>query len=136
LLVLVAVIGGYRYWSESRALREIAAVAFEPATLNLRDSSGTRGDGKTVQETIPVLPRRPLELTIILPFGSEPGAYEFEWVDDRGQVLMTGSGKASVSNGDTSLAVRSNTSAFGAGDYKIGLRQGSFDWVLYPVRLR
>ena len=136
LLVLVAAIGAYRYWGESRASQEIASVAFEPATLNLRDSSGTRGDGNSVQEEVPVLPRRPLDLTIILPFGSEPGRYRFEWVDERGQVLMTGSGSASIHNGDTSLAARSNTSAFRAGDYKIGLRQQSFDWVLYPVRLR
>ena len=136
LLILVAAIGGYRYWSESRAPREIASVAFEPATLNLRDSSGTRGDGKTDQEDIPVLPRRPLELTIILPFGSEPGDYQVEWVDARGHVLMKGNGRASIHNGDTSLSARSDTSAFGPGDYEIGLRQGSFDWVLYPVRLR
>ncbi len=136
LLVLFAAIGGYRYWSESGVPREVASLAFEPATLNLRDSSGTRGDGKVFQEEIPVLPRRPLELTIILPFGSEPGGYQFEWIDARGQVLMTGSGSASIRNGDTSLEARSNTSAFGPGDYKIGLRQGSFAWVLYPVRLR
>ena len=91
LLILVAAIGGYRYWSESRAPLEIASIAFEPATLNLRDSSGTRGDGKTVQhEEIPALPRRPLELTIILPFGSEPGDYQFEWIDAKGRVLLTG----------------------------------------------
>jgi hypothetical protein len=136
LLVLVAATGSYRYWSGSHAPRAIASVAFEPVTLNLRDSSGTRGDGKTLQDEIPILPRHPLELTIILPFGSEPGSYQFEWIDASGQVLMTGSGSASIHNGDTSLAARSNTSAFGPGDYKIGLRQGSFDWVLYPVRLR
>jgi hypothetical protein len=136
LLVLVSAIGGYRYWSESRAPREIASVAFEPATLNLRDSSGVRGDGKVVQDAIPVLPRHPLDLTIILPFGSEPGNYQFELVDATGHVLMTGNGSASIHDGDTSLEARSNTSAFGPGDYKIGLRQGSFDWVLYPVRIR
>ena len=90
LLVLVAAIGGYRYWSEFRSSQEIASVAFEPATLNLRDSSGIRGNGKAVQEEIPVLPRRALELTIILPFGSEPGDYQFEWIDAKGRVLLTG----------------------------------------------
>jgi hypothetical protein len=137
LLVLVAATGGYRYWSESRALREIASIAFEPATLNLRDSSGTRGDGNTVQQQeMPALPRRPLELTIILPFGSEAGNYQFEWIDAKGRVVSTGQASASIRNGDTSLAARSDTSAFGPGDYKLGLRQGSFDWVLYPVRFR
>jgi len=136
LLILVAAIGGYRYWGDSRASREIAAVAFQPATLNLRDSSGIRGEGKVVPETIPVLPRRPLELTIILPFGSEPGDYQFKWIDAEGRVLLTGHTNASIHNGDTSLAARADTSAFGPGDYKIGLRQGSFNWVLYPVRLR
>ena len=136
-LVLVAVIGGYRYWSESRAPREIASIAFEPATLNLKDSSGTRGDGNTVQQQeMPALPRRPLELTIILPFGSEAGQYQFEWVDATGRVLAAGDANATIQNGITLMKTRSNTTGFTLGDYKIGLRQPSFDWVLYPVHFK
>jgi len=83
LLVLVAGTVAYRYLPQSA--NGVVAVAFQPATLNLKDSSGIRGDAKGVQENVPVLPRRPLALTIILPFGSEAGAYQIQFIDSVGR---------------------------------------------------
>jgi hypothetical protein len=134
LLILLSLIVGYRYFAESRT-PSIIVTAFEPATLNLKDSSTVRGDGQKVQENIPELPRRPLELKVILPFGSEPGLYQFELVDPEGRVLKSGEATATILNGDTFLTTRLNTADFGAGIYKFGLRQPSVAWVFSSLRL-
>jgi hypothetical protein len=134
-VVLVAV-AGYRYMAQSKSSAQLVAVAFEPATLNLKESSSTRGAGKTLQRDAPVLPRRPLDLTIVLPFGSEPGMYQFQLLNAEGHILKSGGGNATVRSGDTSLKTIVNISNLPAGDYNIGFRQQSFDWVRYPIRLR
>ena len=45
---------------------EVAQIWPEPATLDLKDSSGVRGDAKALEKAVPVLPRRKLELTVVL----------------------------------------------------------------------
>jgi hypothetical protein len=136
LLILVAGIAGYRYLGERKAPHEIVAVSFEPATLNFRDSSESRGDGKARVKEIPVLPRRPLELTVVLPFGSEPGFYQFEFVDSSGRVLESGDANATIHDGDTRFVTRLNTTGMSPGNYKVGFRQASFNWALLPFRVQ
>jgi hypothetical protein len=136
VLILLAGAVGYRYLAQSGSSDQVITAAFEPATLDLKDSSGTRGDEKALQKAVPVLPRRPLELTIILPFGSEAGTYQFQFVDAEGHVLKSGEATAAVSNGSTALKTKLDTSNLAAGDYRIGLRQQSFNWIIYSLRLR
>jgi hypothetical protein len=136
VLVLLAAITGYRYVVDSRSSKPFVTAAVEPVSLNLKDSSVTRGDANAPQKDVPVLPRRSLDLTIVLPFGSEPGTYQFQLLEADGHVLKSGDAPASVLNGDTSLKTRLNTTNLSAGDYQIGLREQSFDWVRYPIRLR
>ena len=136
VLTLLAVLLGYRYLAGPRIPEQIANVAFEPATLNLGDSSVSRGGESADQKGVPVLPRRPLDLTIILPFGSEPGAYQFELVSGNGRVLKSGDAIAKLRNGSTSLKTRMDAADYPVGDYRIGFRQQSFEWAFHPVRFR
>ena len=135
LIMLVALLG-YRYVAGPRISEQTASVTFEPATLNLSDSSVSRGGDSGVPKDVPVLPRRPLDLTIILPFGSEPGAYRFQLVSADGRVLKTGDTPATLRNGATSMETRLNATQYPVGDYKVGFRQASFEWAFYPVRFR
>lgn len=137
-VVIVALVGvtGYRYFGQPSSGTETASVAFAPATLNLKDSSTIRGDGTGTQATIPELPRRPLDLKIILPFGSEAGTYEFKFIDPNGRNLTTGAGNATILNGETTLKTRLDASNLSSGTYRFGLRQGSFEWVLFAFRFR
>jgi hypothetical protein len=136
LLLLIAGAVAYRYLGESRGASGIVAVAFEPATLNLRDSSDTRGDRKDVERNIPVLPRRPLELKIILPFGSESGPYQFQFIDSGGRVVQSGEGTAAILKGDTFFTTRFDAGRLAAGAYEIGLRQQSFTWAFFSFRVQ
>jgi hypothetical protein len=136
LVILVAAVAGYRYLGERKTPHEIVAVSFEPATLNYRDSGAVRGDGNEQKKEIPVVSRRPLELTVVLPFGSEPGVYQFEFLDSSDRVLKSGDATATLHNGDTTLMTRIDMSSLSPGDYKIGLRRQSFSWVPLPFRVQ
>ncbi len=136
VVILLAALFGYRYVAGPRIPEHTASVAFEPATLNLSDSSVSRGGESADQKSVPVLPRRPLYLTIILPFGSEPGDYQFELVNKDGRVLKTGDATATLRNSATSLKTRLNAGDYPIGDYRIGIRQQSFEWAFHHVRLR
>ena len=136
VVILLAALFGYRYLAGPRISEQTANVAFEPATLNLSDSSVSRGGEGANQRSVPVLPRRPLELTIILPLGSERGAYQFELVSADGGVLTAGDAVAELRNGGTSFKTRLNAADYPVGDYRIGFRQQSFEWAFHPVRFR
>jgi hypothetical protein len=136
LLSLLATIPAYSYLKKAGIIAPLYSAKLEPATLNLKDSSGTRGDTSTIQKDGPIIQHRPLALTIILPFGSEPGSYQYQLVNSDGRVLKSGNATASIVNGGTVLDARLDTSKFAVGDYRLGLRQGSFDWVFHPFRIR
>jgi hypothetical protein len=135
LLSLLAAIPAYSYLKKAGIIAPLYSAKLEPATLNLKDSSGTRGDASTIKKDIPIIQHRPLELSIILPFGSEPGLYQYQLVNSDGRILKSGNATASIVDGETVLDARLDTSAFGVGDYKIGLRQQAFDWVFHRFRI-
>lgn len=108
-----------------------------PASLDLRDASATRGAGGQTATAKPrVLPAKRLDLTILLPIGSEPGPYDIQWLKDIDKPLLSTSGNASVENGTTVLRVKLDLSRQTPGNYLIGLRQPPSDWTFYSVTLQ
>ena len=95
-----------------------------------------RGDAKALEKAVPVLPRRKLELTVVLPFGSEAGTYQFRLVDAEGRVLTSGEATATIASGTTTMKTTLDTSALREGDYRFAIRQQALDWIIYPVRMR
>ena len=127
---------GYEYLGKPKASGPIVASALEAATLNLRESSSARGDQNTPEGDIPVLLARRLNLRVILPFGSEPGKYQIEFRDNNDRLINKAEAQASISSGETSFKTAVDLSRNSAGDYTIGLRQQSFNWVRYRFQLR
>jgi hypothetical protein len=108
-----------------------------PSLLDLRDTSGTRSAGGQTPATKPhVLSAKRLDLTILLPIGSEPGPYDVQWLKDIDKPLLSTSGNASVENGVTVLRLKLDLSRQSPGNYLIGLRQPPSDWTFYTVTLR
>ena len=136
LLFALAGFIGYEYLEKPKAFQAVVANTFEAATLNLRESSGTRGDQNTSQSNVPLLPARRLNLHVILPFGSEPGRYQIEFRDNKDRVTNRAEGEAAILAGETSFTTAVDLSKVSAGDYTIGLRQQSFGWVHYRVNIR
>jgi hypothetical protein len=107
-----------------------------PTLLDLRDTSRTRSAGGQTAAAKPhVLPAKRLDLTILLPIGSEPGRYDIQWLKDVDKPLLSTSGNASVENGVTVLRVKLDLSRQTPGNYLIGLRQPPSDWTFYQVTL-
>ena len=111
-------------------------MSYLQTTLNLRDISEVRGDAKAVHRETPSLPHRPLELTVILPFGSERGSYQFEFRDASDRVFVSGQATATIHTGNTEFTTHVDLSGAITGDYKFGWRQQPFNWNYSTVRLR
>jgi hypothetical protein len=87
-------------------------------------------------QTTPILlGREPEELTIKLPTGSKPGAYEIQFLKTADRPLFTVTGNATNETGAPILTARVDLSQYKAGRYFIGIRQVPWDWIYYPVLL-
>jgi hypothetical protein len=109
---------------------------YQAAALDLKDRSVARGDAGHAPRTEPlVLPPRPLDLTIYLPIGSEPGTYQVQLLKKIDEPLMTVAGEARVEHGNTVLRARIDLTHVASGAVLIGLRQPPSDWTYYPVTI-
>jgi len=110
----------------------------QTATLDLRPFSVTRGEPDQANEAGNglVLSRGDLTLTILLPFGFEPGRYEFKLLNDSLQQAAAGSGDAKLQNPEIMLTARIDTSKLVPGRFTLWLRQSGHDWKSYRLSIR
>jgi len=107
---------------------------FQAAALDLKDRSVARGEAGRPSNRGPlILPPKPLDLTIYLPIGSEPGIYQVQLLKKIDEPLMTVAGEARIEDGNTILRARIDLRYVGSGPILIGLRQPPSDWTYYPV---
>jgi hypothetical protein len=110
---------------------------YQAALLDLRDASTTRGaEGQGRKGQPHILPAQRLDLTILLPVGSEPGPYEIQFLKDVDKPLLNASSAATVENSITVVRTKLDLSRKNSGSYLIGLRQPPSDWAFYPVTIR
>jgi hypothetical protein len=108
-----------------------------PALLDLRDTSMPRGaEGQRARTQPHILPAKRLDLTILLPVGSEPGPYEVQFLKDVDKPLLSVSGGATVENRITVVRTKLNLARQAPGNFLIGLRQPPSNWTFYPVTIR
>jgi len=105
------------------------------ATLDLRDLSGSRGEGETQPRTRD-LARERLNLRILLPVGSPSGPYEITVRDLDGDFSRTVTANASVSAGETSLLAKLDLTEAPSGPLRFGVRRPGADWAWIDVRVR
>lgn len=138
--VAVVVTGGavtiYQVMQQGEIPALPAAKAFEVASLDLRSTSSVRGVEGSEASAVPLsLPRKRLDLTIYLPFGSEPGTYEIRLVRSD-TVAVTVPAASAFDQGIVALRSRVDTSGFLPGEYALGVRKGTRDWIDYRITLR
>lgn len=110
---------------------------YQPALLDLRDASAKRGaEGQRPRTQPHILPAKRLDLTILMPVGSEPGPYEVQFLKDVDKPLLNASGGGTVENGISIVRTKLDLSHKNPGSYLIGLRQRPSDWTFYPVAVR
>ena len=137
VVVAGAGVAAYEIFQRNGSGSSGQAGPYQPALLDLRDASATRGTAGQSRTTEPhVLPAKRLDITILLPIGSEPGPYNVQWLKNADQPLLNGSSNASVERGMTVLRVRLDLSRQKPGNFFIGLRQPPSDWTYYPVTIQ
>lgn len=137
--VLVLAIGGswlaLRPWGNASTTTSITQVA-QDARLDLRPFAVTRGNDRATEAPALVLSRARLNVTILMPVGSEPGDYEVQLLDANLQSRATSTGTAAILDFVTTLDATLDTTALTPGSYQLAVRRQGEDWRLFPTQLR
>lgn len=141
--VLVILVGGSWYLlsrppdgGPSAGASEQVSETDLQAELNLRNYSVTRSE--QAQSSPPPLPlqRGRLNVTILLPVGSEPGTYEVQVLDSELRSQATGSGQADIKNYITTLQTTLDLQSLPPGMYQLGVRRQGDEWRMFPARVK
>jgi hypothetical protein len=125
--------------SEPPASRPVGVVP--PATpvplrADLRKFTVFRSaDGESRSGEVVALRPELLDLTLMLPVGSEPGAYEVQLLDSGLQSLATGKGAGAVENFVTTVRVRLDLRQVPKGSHQLAVRRGDDEWRLFTARV-
>lgn len=131
--VLVAAVGVWWLAAERTAAPETSATM--QVTLDLRPYAVTRSP--TASDTPPPLelPGGVLELTILLPVGSEPGIYDVQVLDSERRVLASTQGVAAIQDFVTTLQVTLGLEAATSGNCSLAVRGQGEEWRVYAAVL-
>jgi hypothetical protein len=72
---------------------------------------------------------------MLLPAGSEPGAYDVQLIDSASRPQASASGQADIRNFITTLETRIDLRSMTPGEYQLGLRRLGEEWRLFPARV-
>jgi hypothetical protein len=139
MIVVLAGGGIATYEISQRGYFRITSTAgtYESASLDLKDRSVSRSVEKQAPKAQPlVLPARRLDLSILLPIGSEPGIYDVQLLKKIDEPILSASGEATVQQGITVLRAKIDLAGQPAGNYLVGLRQTPSEWTYYPVSIQ
>lgn len=138
---LVLAVGG-AWWQISRTDSENApatVVALPTPTLvslDLRPFSVTRGDDVTTAPAPLALPPAVIDATLLLPVGTEPGAYDVRLLDLQSRPCCDATGKAAIENYVTTLRVRMDLRQLATDSYQLAVRRQGDSWRTFPVSVR
>jgi hypothetical protein len=118
-------------WSERRRLTRPEGV--QVATLDLTHRGVLRGEASGPPKPPLELSADLLELTVYLPVGSEPGAYELQILKQASAPVWSGEGQANSENQGVVLRFKVDLSAAKPGPYFLAIRRVGWDWVYYPL---
>jgi hypothetical protein len=79
---------------------------------------------------------RRLNATILLPVGSEPGAYEIQVLDSELRSQATASGQADIKNYITTLQTTLDLQSLPTGMYQLALRRQGDEWRMFPASVK
>lgn len=112
---------------------EVAALTVE---VDLREYALMRG-GEGQADLPPIsLPRGRLNLTLLLPVGSEAGRYDLQLRDAVSTTVASAIGEAQIVDFVTTLRASLETGALAAGAYELAVRREDGDWRVFGVEVR
>lgn len=111
-------------------------VAAIPLELDLRPFGVVRSEQPKGDLPPLALSASRLELILLLPTGSEPGAYEVRLLDASSRVLASASGQAEIRNFVTTLQAAIDLRSTPAGEYRLAVRREGEGWAFYRAVIR
>jgi hypothetical protein len=105
-------------------------------TADLRHYAVTRSEHPPLSEPAVDLPPRLLRLTLVLPDGSAPGAYDIEARGTGGRAVATASGHATLQDFTTRLSADIDLRSAPRGMSQLAIRRTGEGWRLFPVRIQ
>ena len=125
-----------------RAIQAAPQVASAPATTSLRAELDLRKfavlrseQGGERQEPV-VVPTGVVELTLLLPVGSEPGPYDIQVLDADLKSLSTAHSVAEIQDFITTLRATLDLRTVPPGAYQLAVRRQGDDWRMFPARIK
>ncbi len=112
---------------------EVAELAVQ---IDLREHAVMRG-GEGQANLPPIsLPRGRLNLTLLLPVGSEAGRYDLQLRDALSTAVASATGEAQIVDFVTTLRATFETGALAPGAYELAVRREDGDWRVFGVEVR
>lgn len=106
------------------------------AELDLRKFAVLRSEqGADRQEPV-VVPTGVVELTLLLPVGSEPGPYDIQVLDADLKSLSTAHSVAEIQGFITTLKTTLDLRMVPPGAYRLAVRRQGDDWRMFPVQIK
>jgi hypothetical protein len=138
-LLLLLAVGGWFYTQRGAgpdAPVPPTVASARAVQLDLRPFAVSRSEqGVPTPPPLPLTAER-LDLTVLLPVGSEPGPHDVRLLGAGDRVLVQASGQADIRDFVTTLRVEVDLRALSAGDYRLGVRREGEDWSFYPATVR
>ncbi len=140
--VLVAGLGGIWFFMLGRpsetepaspAQHQVAELRTE---LDLRKYAVTRSDQASPDVTPVSLPIGVVELTLLLPVGSEPGAYEIQVLDSDLKSRASTHAVGEIRDFVTTARATVDLRGVPEGIYQLAIRREGDDWRMFPARVR
>lgn len=103
------------------------------AQLDLRKFSVTRSQDAAPEPAPVELPARVVDVTLLLPVGSEPGTYDVQILDADLKSRGGATGTAAITDFITTLSVRLNLQQIAPGPYQLAVRRQGDSWRMFPA---
>jgi hypothetical protein len=103
--------------------------------LDLRKFVVTRAEQPTVPVAPVSLPVGLVDLTLLLPVGSEPGAYDIQLLDSELKSRATTRGVGEILNYVTTIRAKVDLRSVPTGNYQLAIRRDGDDWRMFPARV-
>lgn len=110
-------------------------VEYSPFQLDLRSLSPTRAPVPKEEHPVISVPRKPLEISFLLPVGAEEGTHSV-YLKAEGKSVWTARSEARLVQRITTLLVRVNLSEFSPGTYTFELESESGFHLKQPITLK
>ncbi len=139
--VLVAGLGGAWFFMNRQAPPETLPVsptrtAELRTELDLRKFAVTRNDQASPEAPPVSLPIGVVDLTLLLPVGSEPGAYDIQVLDADLKSRASGRGLGEIRDFVTTVRATLDLRDVPGGAYQLAIRREGDDWRMFPARVK